>query len=298
MRDLVADGHRVAVHVADDPTRPRASTHGSSSPPPPRRCATGSTSRTCSPASPSSTRETTWIEPTVTLAPDAVVHPFTSLAGPYERRRGRRDRPACRRRRRRDRSGGVVGPFCYVRPGTVLGARSKAGTFVELKNTRLDEGAKVPHLSYFGDAEVGAGTNVGRGIDHGELRPPARRAEEADGDRHATRGSPSTRCSSPRSRWATMSGRRPAPSSPRMSRTTLSSGSRRGRRSRRVGVESGTVEQTLPGLGRARHAGHGPRRRACDRPDAEQAADARRRPLEPGAGAARSRTRSAASSAR
>ena len=57
----------------------------------------------------------------------------------------------------------MVGPFCYVRPGTVLGPRSKAGTFVELKNTRLDDGAKVPHLSYFGDAEVGAGTNVGAG---------------------------------------------------------------------------------------------------------------------------------------
>ena len=57
----------------------------------------------------------------------------------------------------------TVGPFCYVRPGTVLGARAKAGTFVEIKNTRLGEGAKVPHLSYFGDAEVGAGTNIGAG---------------------------------------------------------------------------------------------------------------------------------------
>ena len=108
--------------------------------------------------------QTTWIEPDVTLAPDAVVHPFTLLRGAYERRRGRArsarmplsSMPRSERRR-------SVGPFCYVRPGTVLGARSKAGTFVELKNTRLDEGAKVPHLSYFGDAEVGAGTNVGAG---------------------------------------------------------------------------------------------------------------------------------------
>ena len=60
-------------------------------------------------------------------------------------------------------AGAIVGPFCYVRPGTELGVRSKAGTFVELKNTRLDDGAKVPHLSYLGDAEIGAGTNVGAG---------------------------------------------------------------------------------------------------------------------------------------
>jgi bifunctional UDP-N-acetylglucosamine pyrophosphorylase/glucosamine-1-phosphate N-acetyltransferase len=45
----------------------------------------------------------------------------------------------------------------------VLGASSKAGTFVELKNTRLGEGTKVPHLSYMGDAEIGDGTNVGAG---------------------------------------------------------------------------------------------------------------------------------------
>ena len=73
----------------------------------------------------------------------------------------------------------IVGPFCYLRPGTVLGAGSKAGTFVELKNTRLDEGAKVPHLSYFGDAEVGAGTNVGAGsitanLDHRPHEPKKR----------------------------------------------------------------------------------------------------------------------------
>ncbi len=59
--------------------------------------------------------------------------------------------------------GALVGPFCYLRPGTVLGASSKAGTFVELKNTRLGEGTKVPHLSYLGDADVGAETNIGAG---------------------------------------------------------------------------------------------------------------------------------------
>ena len=57
----------------------------------------------------------------------------------------------------------LVGPFCYVRPGTVLGPRSKAGTFVELKKAIIGEGTKVPHLSYIGDAEIGQDTNIGAG---------------------------------------------------------------------------------------------------------------------------------------
>ena len=54
-----------------------------------------------------------------------------------------------------------VGPFAYLRPGTVLCAGAKAGTFVEIKNSRIGPGSKVPHLSYIGDAEVGEGTNLG-----------------------------------------------------------------------------------------------------------------------------------------
>jgi bifunctional UDP-N-acetylglucosamine pyrophosphorylase/glucosamine-1-phosphate N-acetyltransferase len=57
----------------------------------------------------------------------------------------------------------AVGPFCYLRPGTVLEARSKAGTFVEIKNSRIGPRAKVPHQSYIGDAEVGEDTNIGAG---------------------------------------------------------------------------------------------------------------------------------------
>ena len=56
-----------------------------------------------------------------------------------------------------------VGPYASLRPGTKLMARSKAGTFVEIKNTTVHEGAKVPHLSYLGDATVGARTNIGAG---------------------------------------------------------------------------------------------------------------------------------------
>ncbi len=53
--------------------------------------------------------------------------------------------------------------FATFSPGTVLEAGAKAGTFVELKNTRVGERSKVPHLSYLGDADVGADTNVAAG---------------------------------------------------------------------------------------------------------------------------------------
>lgn len=54
-----------------------------------------------------------------------------------------------------------VGPFTYLRAGTVLGANSRAGAFVEMKNASLGNGSKVPHLSYVGDATIGDGTNIG-----------------------------------------------------------------------------------------------------------------------------------------
>jgi bifunctional UDP-N-acetylglucosamine pyrophosphorylase/glucosamine-1-phosphate N-acetyltransferase len=57
--------------------------------------------------------------------------------------------------------GASVGPFGYLRPGTVLRRGSKVGTFVEVKNSDIGPGAKVPHLSYLGDADVGEGTNLG-----------------------------------------------------------------------------------------------------------------------------------------
>ena len=56
-----------------------------------------------------------------------------------------------------------VGPFANLRPGAVLDARTKAGAFVELKNASLGPDVKVPHLSYLGDASVGAGANIGCG---------------------------------------------------------------------------------------------------------------------------------------
>ena len=59
--------------------------------------------------------------------------------------------------------GCAVGPFAYLRPGAALDAGAKAGAFVEIKNSHLGKGAKVPHLAYIGDADVGPGSNLGAG---------------------------------------------------------------------------------------------------------------------------------------
>lgn len=61
------------------------------------------------------------------------------------------------------KEGCQVGPFAYLRPGAQLEDGSKAGTFVEIKNSVIGEGAKVPHLSYVGDADIGEGANLGAG---------------------------------------------------------------------------------------------------------------------------------------
>jgi bifunctional UDP-N-acetylglucosamine pyrophosphorylase/glucosamine-1-phosphate N-acetyltransferase len=55
----------------------------------------------------------------------------------------------------------VVGPFAYLRPGTVLGAAGKLGAFVETKNATIGTGTKVPHLTYVGDADIGDHSNIG-----------------------------------------------------------------------------------------------------------------------------------------
>ena len=54
-----------------------------------------------------------------------------------------------------------IGPFAYLRPGTVVRESAKIGTFVEVKNSDIGRGTKVPHLSYLGDADVGEDTNIG-----------------------------------------------------------------------------------------------------------------------------------------
>jgi bifunctional UDP-N-acetylglucosamine pyrophosphorylase / glucosamine-1-phosphate N-acetyltransferase len=56
-----------------------------------------------------------------------------------------------------------VGPYTYLRPGTRLARKAKAGGFVEMKNAEVGEGSKVPHLSYIGDTSIGVGCNLGAG---------------------------------------------------------------------------------------------------------------------------------------
>jgi bifunctional UDP-N-acetylglucosamine pyrophosphorylase / glucosamine-1-phosphate N-acetyltransferase len=56
-----------------------------------------------------------------------------------------------------------VGPYAYLRPGTRLARKAKAGTYVEMKKANVGEGAKVPHLTYVGDADIGEGSNIGAG---------------------------------------------------------------------------------------------------------------------------------------
>ncbi len=60
-------------------------------------------------------------------------------------------------------AGATVGPFARLRPGAVVGAGAKVGNFVEIKNSTVHPGAKVSHLSYIGDAEIGEGANIGAG---------------------------------------------------------------------------------------------------------------------------------------
>ena len=107
--------------------------------------------------------QATWIDPQVELEPDVVVQPFTVLRGATRVLRGAEVGPHVVAIDAEIGEHALVGPFCYLRPGTVLEAGAKAGTFVEIKNSRIGEGTKVPHLSYIGDAEVGAASNIGAG---------------------------------------------------------------------------------------------------------------------------------------
>jgi bifunctional UDP-N-acetylglucosamine pyrophosphorylase/glucosamine-1-phosphate N-acetyltransferase len=65
--------------------------------------------------------------------------------------------------RARVEDGATVGPFAFLRPDAHLHPKAKAGAFVEIKNSEIGEGSKVPHLSYIGDADIGPGTNIGAG---------------------------------------------------------------------------------------------------------------------------------------
>jgi bifunctional UDP-N-acetylglucosamine pyrophosphorylase / glucosamine-1-phosphate N-acetyltransferase len=122
---------------------------------------------------------TTWIDAAVTLEPDAVIEPNVLLRGTTRVGRDAHVGPNCRlvdtvvgeAATVTDTTAygaqigpeATVGPYTYLRPGTVLGRKARAGGFVEMKNAVVGEGAKVPHLSYVGDADIGAGANIGAG---------------------------------------------------------------------------------------------------------------------------------------
>ncbi|MGH3447625.1 MAG: bifunctional UDP-N-acetylglucosamine diphosphorylase/glucosamine-1-phosphate N-acetyltransferase GlmU [Nocardioidaceae bacterium] len=122
---------------------------------------------------------TTWVDTDVTLGHDVTIHPQTQIhgastigsdvvIGPDTTLADVEiaDRASVVRTHATLAMIGAdasVGPFAYLRPGTVLGSGGKIGTYVETKNATVGDGAKVPHLSYVGDAEIGAGTNIGAG---------------------------------------------------------------------------------------------------------------------------------------
>jgi bifunctional UDP-N-acetylglucosamine pyrophosphorylase/glucosamine-1-phosphate N-acetyltransferase len=163
VRELVAAGERVAAHVAPDP----AETEGVNTRLELAAAAAALRDRIneahmlagVTIADPSST----WIDPAVAIEPDAAIHPFTVLRGSTRVAAGAEIGPHAVAIDADIGPGATVGPFCYLRPGTVLGPRAKAGTFVEIKKSTIGQDTKVPHLSYIGDAEIGEGTNIGAG---------------------------------------------------------------------------------------------------------------------------------------
>ncbi len=124
--------------------------------------------------------QTTHVGLDVTAEADAVIRPFTILegrthlaagavVGPFARLTDMQIGPGaqvldhCLLRESVVEAGAAIGPFAHIRPDSHVAARAKVGNFVELKKTRLGEGAKAPHLSYLGDATIGASANIGAG---------------------------------------------------------------------------------------------------------------------------------------
>jgi len=120
---------------------------------------------------------TTWIDDDAKLAADVTILPHTQILGATVVESGAVIGPDttlvdCEvgedaTVRRTDATLAVigaaatVGPFSFLRPGTVLGTKGKIGAYVETKNAEIGEGSKVPHLSYVGDATIGRGVNLG-----------------------------------------------------------------------------------------------------------------------------------------
>lgn len=121
--------------------------------------------------------QTTWIDSTVTISNDVTVLPGTQLQGTTTIGTGSVVGPdstlknveigqnvTIARTHGSDaqiKDGATVGPFAYLRPGTVLGESGKIGTFVETKNASIGKGSKIPHLTYAGDVTIGENSNIG-----------------------------------------------------------------------------------------------------------------------------------------
>jgi bifunctional UDP-N-acetylglucosamine pyrophosphorylase/glucosamine-1-phosphate N-acetyltransferase len=104
--------------------------------------------------------DATVIDVDVQIGQDTVIEPFTTIRGSTKIG----ERCTVRHSYLVDcvlEDGVSVGPFGYLRPGAVLRNGSKVGTFVEVKNSDVGPAAKIPHLSYIGDADIGAGSNLG-----------------------------------------------------------------------------------------------------------------------------------------
>jgi len=120
---------------------------------------------------------TTWIDFGVEIASDVTIYPGSALSGATKIESGAIIGPRTTLQsvvvgagasiiesRVTDSTIGaqaLVGPFAFIRPGTTLAAGAKVGAYVEVKNSSIGEGSKVPHLSYVGDATIGSGTNIG-----------------------------------------------------------------------------------------------------------------------------------------
>jgi bifunctional UDP-N-acetylglucosamine pyrophosphorylase/glucosamine-1-phosphate N-acetyltransferase len=120
---------------------------------------------------------TTWIDADVKIESDVVIYPGTSITGESKVKSGAIIGPRTTLNSCTVSEGAKVvesncaeseigkdakvGPFTYLRKGTVLANESKVGAFVEVKNSKLGKGSKVNHLSYVGDAQIGEETNVG-----------------------------------------------------------------------------------------------------------------------------------------
>jgi bifunctional UDP-N-acetylglucosamine pyrophosphorylase/glucosamine-1-phosphate N-acetyltransferase len=103
----------------------------------------------------------TTIDAAVTIGQDTVLEPGTHLRGTTTIGADCTIGPSVMIVDATVGDGASVGPFAYLRPKAELRERAKAGTFVEIKNSVIGPGTKVPHLSYIGDADVGANTNLG-----------------------------------------------------------------------------------------------------------------------------------------